>query len=372
MFASLNHKKVSSQLNSIFFKNKFDNIQSNKIVYSRIFNKTQKTDTLQFFMQTLPHINSLQKASFTRLKFVKQKKKKLKLIQKKDKQQKQTPGLLKLRRVTPTTLIRKNKAKRVKNIHISKQIQHEALVNLNQQKDQQSRHFRDKFKNVKPQFLYSEPTSLTKKKIYKILICIKKNNVIKAKIIINKIKNVLTPARKDKLQLLVQKNYFYKVYNRLYLKRLLIHNIKNKISVSLFKAQIKNYCKKKYFSKNTTGLNLTELIYLNRVAKLSVKIKRKKNIKILYKSLTKNINKKLGRVINTTKITQYAQLHKIFSRKLSNKLLKQYVRLKTSKTNIKLCKTAQVQLKLKLYKKIYTLSYLIKKVKKNKIVLKKK
>lgn len=103
MFASLNHKKVSAQLNNMFFKNKFDNIRSNKIVYSHVFNKTQGIDSLRFFIQALPHINSLQKASSTRLKFVKQKKKKFKLMQKKDKQQKRTPGLLKLRRVTPTT-----------------------------------------------------------------------------------------------------------------------------------------------------------------------------------------------------------------------------------------------------------------------------
>jgi hypothetical protein len=121
---------------------------------------------------------------------------------------------------------------------------------------------------------------------------------------------------------------------------------------------------------------------LGNLIKISSTLKRKKKKKIIFKSLIKKLNSKLNKNLNSKTIQKYCELHKILNRQNSN-----YIYLKIAKAlfnddskSIKnerkkyhrfFAKT-QTMLHLKLSKKIRTINYLIKSLKKSKKIKRKR
>ena len=72
--------------------------------------------------------------------------------------------------------------------------------------DRVNKHKLEKHYLIKPQHIQSKITFKDKKKIFSILVQIKKNKIVKAKYIINKLKNTLNKKKKNSLSLIIQKS----------------------------------------------------------------------------------------------------------------------------------------------------------------------
>ena len=237
----------------------------------------------------------------------------------------------------------------------------------------------EKLTSLKPQNVCKSLKNNNKKKMYQILILIKKNKLTTAKIVINKTKNKLPTHIKLKKKFLIQKNFYYKIHNRLYNKNLLIKDTRLKTTYSIFKNKIILAVKKKFIKSKSLSINLSGLQFLTKTTTLSNKLKKKKYNKLVYTSLLKNIQQKFNKVIGTEQIKVYNKLQKIITRKFSNDMYNKNNQINDNlistdflqKTNRLYIKNKMI-LALKLYKKINTLNYLIKTLKSKKKIKKKK
>ena len=389
LFTIINKAKFYNATNTKFLhtgKNK-KMYRTNRIKYSLYQFMSQSAPEISYFMQTLKTINGLIRTRFNNHKCYRLKKLKIiSLLRKKTKLKKKLelkeqlrisklPKLPKLfkpkKRTSWKKLLKKNKIKKVKKMHyykqlkkIQKKIKLPDRININEL---------DRNNIIKPQHIQLKNSFKVKKKIYSILVQIKKNNMIKAKYIINKLKNTISNKKKNSLFMVIKKNYFYKIYNRLYKKNLVISQLKNIQQNSLFKLKINLIKKKKFLKIKSTNFNLKELIFLNKIAKISLKKNKKKKNKIIYKSLIKNINNRLSKNINLNSLKYYHQTHKLLNRRLT-KQISNYAKylLYSNKTlqkntikNNRFFLRSQVSLNLRIHKKIRNVEYLIKVVRKN-------
>ena len=417
ILSKVGSKRLNLQKNLKKFKNlfkmvnkfKFYSVTNNKFLHTGVKKKlyrntrikyslyqftTQLSPEISYFMQTLKTIKGLIRTKFNnakryrlrRLKVISIMRKKRKLKKKLELKEllriSKLPKLPKLFKPKKRTgwkkLLRKNKIKKVKKMYFYKKLK--KIQKKIESSDRVNKHKLEKHYLIKPQHIQSKTTLKDKKKIFSILVQIKKNNIVKAKYIINKSKNTLNKKKKNSLSLIIQKSYFYKIYNRLYKKNLIISQLKKLQQSSIFKSKINLIKKKKFIKIKSNSFNLKELVFLSKLVRISVKKNKKKKNKIVYKSLIKNINNSLSKGLNINVIKNYSKIHKLLNRRLTKHINTRVESLlysgKTSQKKIKKYNSfffrSQVLLNLKLHKKIRNIEYLVKIIKKKIKIIKKK
>jgi len=245
--------------------------------------------------------------------------------------------------------------------------------------------YTNKFLLDKPS--YSEPKDIVqadqyklKKKIYNLVIHIKRGNKTTAMYIINKKKNVLNEKKKNILKISTQKYPYYKITNKLFFKNILIKKIRKNLTINVFKHKLNTINQKITIKLLNKSLNFKELVILNNITKIPFAKNKKK--KIIFNALQTNLTNKFKKKTKLHISSHYAQLHKLLTR-LESKQIYNKIKKNLYAKNKNLIQSekklfnrffirSKIILNLKLSKKIKHINYLMQLIKKSKKITKKK